>query len=153
MAHSHVGHNSVVGDHNTFANGALIAGHVEIADHVFIAGNCLVHQFVRIGRHAMIGGMSGVEGDVIPYGSVMGNRAALSGLNIVGLKRRGFSREDIHDLRTAYRLLFAQEGTLSERVDDVAEMFKNSDPVMEIVSFIRGDSSRAVIQPEIEHAA
>ena len=101
----------------------------------------------------MIGGMSGVENDVIPYGSVMGNRAYMSGLNIVGLKRRGFSREVIHTLRTAYRLLFAQEGTLSERVDDVAEMYHENEPVMEIVAFVRKDSSRAVCQPEIEHAA
>jgi UDP-N-acetylglucosamine acyltransferase len=153
MMGSHVAHDCQLGDGIVMANNATLAGHVEVGDCAVLGGLCAVHQFVRIGHHAMIGGMSGVEGDVIPYGSVMGNRATLSGLNIVGLKRRGFSREDIHDLRTAYRLLFAQEGTLSERVDDVAEMFKNSDPVMEIVSFIRGDSSRAVIQPEIEHAA
>ncbi len=153
MVGSHVAHDCQLGDGVIMANNATLAGHVEVGDYVVLGGLCAVHQFVRIGRHAMIGGMSGVEGDVIPYGSVMGNRAVLSGLNIVGLKRRGFSRDNIHDLRTAYRLLFAQEGTLSERVEDVAEMFKNSDPVMEIVSFIRGDSSRAVIQPEIEHAA
>ncbi len=153
MVGSHVAHDCQLGDGVIMANNATLAGHVEVGDYVVLGGLCAVHQFVRIGRHAMIGGMSGVEGDVIPYGSVMGNRAVLSGLNIVGLKRRGFSRDNIHDLRTAYRLLFAQEGTLSGRVEDVAEMFKNSDPVMEIVSFIRGDSSRAVIQPEIEHAA
>ncbi len=153
MMSSHVAHDCQLGDGIVMANNATLAGHVEVGDYAVLGGLCAVHQFVRIGHHAMIGGMSGVEGDVIPYGSVMGNRATLSGLNIVGLKRRGFSREDIHDLRTAYRLLFAQEGTLSERVEDVAEMFKSSDPVMEIVSFIRGDSSRAVIQPEIEHAA
>ncbi len=153
MVGVHVAHDCQIGDGVIMANNATLGGHVAIDDFAILGGMSAVHQFVRIGRHAMIGGMSGVEGDVIPYGSVMGNRAVLSGLNIIGLKRRGFSRDDIHDLRTAYRLLFAQEGTLSERVEDVAEMFKNSDPVMEIVSFIRGDSSRAVIQPEIEHAA
>jgi UDP-N-acetylglucosamine acyltransferase len=153
MVGSHVAHDCQLGNGVIMANNATLAGHVEVGDYVVLGGLCAVHQFVRIGRHAMIGGMSGVEGNVIPYGSVMGNRAVLSGLNIVGLKRREFSRDDIHDLRTAYRLLFAQEGTLSERVEDVAEMFKNSDPVIEIVSFIRGDSPRAVIQPEIKHAA
>jgi UDP-N-acetylglucosamine acyltransferase len=153
MVGSHVAHDCQLGNGVIMANNATLAGHVEVGDYAVLGGLCAVHQFVRIGRHAMIGGMSGVEGDVIPYGSVMGNRAVLSGLNIVGLKRRKFSRDDIHDLRTAYRLLFAQEGTLSERVEDVAEMFKNSDPVIEIVSFIRDDSPRAVIQPEIEHAA
>jgi len=153
MMGSHVAHDCQLGNGVIMANNATLAGHVEVGDYAVLGGLCAVHQFVRIGRHAMIGGMSGVEGDVIPYGSVMGNRAVLSGLNIIGLKRRKFSRDDIHDLRTAYRLLFAQEGTLSERVKDVTEMFKNSDPVIEIVSFIRDDSPRAVIQPEIEHAA
>ena len=97
--------------------------------------------------------MSGVEQDVIPYGSVMGDRARLSGLNIIGLKRRGFSRENIHALRTAYRLLFAQEGTLSERFEDVEEMFSSNDTVMEIVSFMRAESARGVCQPKLGNAA
>jgi UDP-N-acetylglucosamine acyltransferase len=96
----------------------------------------------------MVGGMSGVEMDVIPYGSVMGDRARLSGLNIVGLKRRGFSREDIHALRNAYRLLFAQEGTMAERLDDVASLFAGNSVVMDIVEFIRADSSRPLCQPK-----
>ncbi len=153
MMGSHVAHDCQLGDGIIMANNATLAGHVEVGDYAILGGLSAVHQFVRVGRYAMIGGMSGVEGDVIPYGSVMGNRAILSGLNIIGLKRHGFPRDDIHDLRTAYRLLFAQEGTLCERVEDVAETYKDSDPVMEIVSFIRCDSSRAVIQPEIEHAA
>jgi UDP-N-acetylglucosamine acyltransferase len=95
----------------------------------------------------MIGGMSGVESDVIPYGSVMGDRARLSGLNVVGMKRRGFSREDVHRLRNAYRLLFAQEGTMAERLGDVAELFSDHAPVMDIVNFIREDSNRAICQP------
>ena len=82
-----------------------------------------MHQFVRIGAHAFIGGLSGVENDVIPYGMALGNRAHLAGLNIIGLKRRGFAREEIHDLRRAYRLLFADEGTLMERVEDVGGEF------------------------------
>ena len=101
----------------------------------------------------MVGGMSGVENDVIPYGSVIGNRARLSGLNIVGLRRRGFSRDEIHDLRKAYRLIFAEEGTLTERLEDVAEDFANNEPVMEILDFIRAESTRAICQPGLEDAA
>ena len=112
-----------------------------------------MHQFVRIGRHAMIGGMSGVENDVIPYGTVMGYRAHLSGFNLVGLKRRKFPNNAIKDLRKAYRLIFAQEGTQAERLDDVSELFGHIEPVMEIVDFIRADSNRAICQPLFEDAA
>jgi len=101
----------------------------------------------------MVGGMSGIESDVIPYGSVTGNRARLAGLNIVGLRRRGFSRAEVTALRKAYRLLFAQEGTMVERLDDVAEMYKDNSAVMDIVDFIRSDSSRAICQPNVEHGA
>ena len=97
--------------------------------------------------------MSGVENDVIPYGSVTGNRAHLSGLNLIGLKRRNFGREQIHDLRNAYRLLFAEEGTMQERIDDVAESFGQNSLVMEIVEFMRGDSSRSICQPKLDRAA
>jgi UDP-N-acetylglucosamine acyltransferase len=147
MASAHVAHDCILGDHVIMANNATLAGHVRVGDFAFLGGLSAVHQFVRIGKHAMIGGMSGVENDVIPYGTVMGNRAYLSGLNIVGLKRRGFSREDIHSLRNAYRLLFAPEGTLSERLEDVAKLFVESAAVMDIVDFIRVDSSRALCTP------
>ncbi len=101
----------------------------------------------------MVGGKTGVEHDVIPYGSVTGNRARLSGLNIVGLKRRNFSRDDIHEMRKAYRLIFAEEGTLAERLQDVADDFTDVDPVMEIVEFIQADSSRSICQPGMDDAA
>jgi UDP-N-acetylglucosamine acyltransferase len=100
----------------------------------------------------MIGGLSGVENDVIPYGLVMGDRARLSGLNVIGLKRRGFSRDDIHTLRTAYRLLFAQEGTMAERLDDVAALYRESPPVMDVVEFIMVDSTRPICQPKSGNA-
>ena len=147
MVGAHVAHDCKLGDHVVMANNATLAGHVEVGDWALFGGLCAVHQFARIGRHAMIGGMSGVEHDVIPYGSVMGNRARLAGLNIVGLKRRGFTREQIHTLRTAYRLLFAQEGTMAERLSDVEEIYHDNEVVMEIVAFIRADSSRAICQP------
>ena len=117
------------------------------ADDVILGGLAAIHQFVRLGRGAMIGGMAGVVADVIPYGSVMGERAHLAGLNLVGLKRRGFSRETINDLRSAYRLLFADEGTFQERVEDVARVFAGAEQVMEIIDFIRADANRPLCQP------
>jgi UDP-N-acetylglucosamine acyltransferase len=147
MVGAHVAHDCLVGDHVIFANNATLGGHVTVGDFAIIGGLSAVHQFVRIGQHAMIGGASGVETDVIPYGSVLGNRAHLSGLNIVGLKRRNFGRETIHTLRRAYRLLFAPEGNMTERVEDVANLFVDCEPVMEIVAFVRQDTSRGICQP------
>ncbi|HLF58893.1 MAG TPA: acyl-ACP--UDP-N-acetylglucosamine O-acyltransferase [Alphaproteobacteria bacterium] len=152
MVGCHVAHDCRIGHHVILANNATLGGHVAIGDYAILGGLSAVHQFVRIGPHAMIGGMSGVEQDVIPYGSVMGDRARLSGLNIIGLKRRGFSRDNIHALRTAYRLLFAQEGAITERLDDVTEMFAGNETVMEIVSFMRAESARGVCQPKSGNA-
>lgn len=151
MVGSHVAHDCIVGNNVILANNATLAGHVELEDFVIIGGLSAVHQFVRIGKHAIIGGMSGVENDVIPYGSVMGDRARLSGLNIVGLKRRGFSRDQIHTLRNAYRVLFAQEGTLVERMNDVASMFDSNEAVNDIIAFMRADSSRAICVPKVSN--
>jgi UDP-N-acetylglucosamine acyltransferase len=118
MVGAHVAHDCRVGDHVTFANLSTLAGHVEVGDWVFMGGLCAVHQFSRIGRHAFIGGGGIVTKDIIPYGLVWGNHAHLEGLNLVGLKRRGFSRETINHLRSAYRLMFADEGTFQERLED-----------------------------------
>ena len=153
MVGAHVAHDCQIADNVIMANNATLGGHVSVGDHAILGGLCAVHQFVRIGRHAMIGGMSGVEHDVIPYASVMGDRARLSGLNIVGLKRRRFSREQIHNLRTAYRLLFAEEGTMAERLVDVSAMYKDEPAVMEIVEFINVDSNRSICQPKLDHPA
>lgn len=153
MMGAHVAHDCVVGDHVILVNNATLAGHVQVEDFAIVGGLSAVHQFVRIGRHAMIGGMTGVESDVIPYGTVTGNRAHLQGLNLVGIKRRGFDRDTIHSLRNAYRLLFAHEGTMSERVEDVAKMFADNEPAMEIVDFIRSETSRSVCQPKMDDVA
>ncbi|HUN51205.1 MAG TPA: acyl-ACP--UDP-N-acetylglucosamine O-acyltransferase [Candidatus Sulfotelmatobacter sp.] len=147
MANAHVGHDCQVGDNVVLANSVALGGHITLGDFAIIGGNSAVHQFVRVGKHAIVGGMTGVEHDVIPYGSVTGNRAHLAGLNLVGLKRRGFGRDDIHKLRTAYRLLFAQEGTLQERLEDVAPMFADSALVQEVIDFIRAPSQRGICQP------
>ena len=152
MVGSHVAHDCMIDDHVILVNNATLGGHVQIAEWAIIGGLSAIHQFVRIGRHAMVGGMSGIENDIIPYGSVIGNRARLQGLNIVGLKRRDFSRDVIHSLRNAYRLLFAQEGTMTERIEDVSNMMSGVELVMEIVDFMCADSSRGICQ-SLEDAA
>ncbi len=148
MVGVHVAHDCQIGDHVIMANNATLAGHVVVEDFALLGGLSAVHQFVRIGRHAMIGGMSGVERDVIPYGQVMGDRARLSGLNIIGMQRHGFSREDIQGLRSAYQFLFSAEGTFSDRVNEAADRFGGIRPVDDIIAFIRADSSRAICQPK-----
>ncbi|CAO3355752.1 acyl-ACP--UDP-N-acetylglucosamine O-acyltransferase [Azospirillum melinis] len=147
MMGSHVAHDCVVGDHVIMANNATLGGHVTLGDYVIIGGLSAVRQFVRIGSHAMIGGMSGVENDVIPFGLVMGDRARLAGLNLVGLERRGFKKDDIHALRAAYRMLFGPEGTFAERVDGVGRDFGERALISDVLSFIRAKEARSLCQP------
>jgi UDP-N-acetylglucosamine acyltransferase len=146
MAGAHVAHDCIVGDHVVFANNATLGGHVEVGDHVFMGGLSAAHQWSRIGRHAFVGGLAPVTRDVIPF-ALVGNDAHLEGINLVGLKRRGFSREAINDLRAAYRMLFAQEGTLQERVEDVAHIFAGSAEVQEVIAFVRADANRPLCLP------
>jgi len=150
MMGAHVAHDCIVGDHVTFANLSTLAGHVEIGDWVFMGGLCAVHQFTRIGRHAFVGGGGIVTKDVIPYGLVWGNHAHLEGLNLVGLKRRGFNRETINHMRSAYRLMFADEGTFQERLEDASESYGACAEVMEIIGFIRANAARPLCLPERE---
>jgi UDP-N-acetylglucosamine acyltransferase len=148
MVGAHVAHDCQIGNHVVMANNATLAGHVVVEDWAVLGGLCAVHQYVRIGKHAMIGGMSGVERDVIPYGQVMGDRARLCGLNIIGMQRRGFSREDVQVLRNAYHFMFSTGGTLIDRANETAERFGGIGPVDDIIAFIRADSSRAICQPK-----
>lgn len=150
MMSAHVAHDCQVGNNVILANNATLAGHVTVDDYVIVGGLSAVHQFVRIGPFAIIGGMSGVESDVIPFGLVKGERAHLAGLNMVGLERRGFSRDDVRELRNAYRVLFGPEGTLSERLEQTAARYKAQEQVMRIVEFIRAESSRPLCQPKAE---
>jgi UDP-N-acetylglucosamine acyltransferase len=143
----HIAHDCIVGDHVTLVNNATLGGHVRVEDFVIMGGLSAAHQYIRIGRHAFVGGMAGVNHDVIPFGNVWGNHAHLEGLNLVGLKRRGFSREVINTLRAAYRLLFAEEGTFQERLEDTAAAYVDSAQVMEIIDFIRADSNRPLTTP------
>jgi UDP-N-acetylglucosamine acyltransferase len=150
MVGVHIGHDCIVGDQVIMANTATLGGHVIVEDHVIMGGLSAAHQNTRIGRHAFVGGMAGVNHDVIPFGNVWGNHAHLEGLNLVGLKRRGFSREAINALRAAYRMLFAEEGTFQERLEDTAAAYADSPEVMEIVAFIRADSDRPLTTPQRE---
>ncbi len=148
LANAHVAHDCHVGNGVIFSNNVMLAGHCRVGDQVIIGGGAGIHQFVRIGQHAFVGGLAGVENDVIPYGMALGNRAYLAGLNIIGLKRRNFSREEIHQLRAVYRLLFADEGTLKERLDDVGEEYRHLAHVNEILDFIRAGENRSICVPK-----
>lgn len=149
MVGTHVAHDCRIGNRVIMANNATLAGHVEVGEQALIGGLSAVHQFVRIGKHAVIGGMSGVEHDVIPYGSVMGERASLAGLNLVGMKRRGYSRESIHAVRRAFKELFEiGTGTLTERASNLREQYKNHVEVMEILSFMQEGSKRSLCIPK-----
>lgn len=149
MVGSHVAHDCKLGNNVILANNATLAGHVEVGDFSIIGGLSAVHQFVRIGSHAIIGGMSGVEHDVIPYGSVMGERANLSGLNLVGLKRRGFDRDTIHALRGAYKLIFEEEaGTLAQRAEQAKIDYSDVKAVSDVLSFIENNGSRSLCVPK-----
>ena len=151
MGAAHVAHDCILGDHVILAQGALLGGHVVIDDFAILGGGAAVHQFVRIGAHAMIGGASAVERDVIPYGSVTGERAVLAGINLVGMKRRGYGRDELHATRNAWPKLFDGEGdTLQERVDRVAQEFEGVAAIGEIIDFMRTDTSRAFCQPKSE---
>lgn len=147
MIAAHVAHDCELGDNVTLVNGATLGGHVTIGEGAIIGGLSAVHQFVRIGAYAFVGGMSGIAADVIPFGMAIGNRANLCGLNIVGLKRKRFPREQIHELRQAYRMLFSTEGTLKERLEDVESMFSTNPLAKQIIDFIKIQSDRSFCVP------
>ncbi len=148
MAVAHVAHDCTVGDHVIIANNVVMGGHVSIADHAVIGGAAAIHQFVRIGRAAMVGGVSGVEADVIPFGSVIGNRARLAGLNVIGLKRRGFDRAQIQLLRSAFRALFRDAGVFAKRLAAVRTRYGSEALVAEVLAFIDAPSHRGLIRAE-----
>ncbi len=148
MVGVHVGHDAHVGHHVIFANNATLAGHVHVGDYAVLGGLSAIHQFVRVGAHSMVGGMSGVEHDVIPFTTVMGNRANFAGVNLVGMRRRGFTREDLNAVRTLFSTLF-EEGkeTLMERLHRLAAHHENL-AVEEIFKFMTTASDRAFCTPE-----
>jgi len=148
MAVVHVAHDCQLGSNVIIANNVVMGGHVHIGDHAVIGGSAALHQFVRIGRAAMIGGVSGVEGDVIPFGTVIGNRARLSGLNVVGLKRRGFDHSAVQTLRAAFKVLFRDSGVFATRLAETRQRFGSAPLVAEVLAFIDAPSKRGLIRAE-----
>jgi UDP-N-acetylglucosamine acyltransferase len=132
----HVAHNCVVGDDNIFANGAALAGHITVEDHVFLSNNVGAHQFVRLGRYAMVGGKSKIVQDVLPFLITDGNPARVRGLNALGLRRAGFSGESRRALKNAYQVLFRSGMPLAEALLELEQI--KDDDVSHLVSFIRG---------------
>ncbi|MBI3802827.1 MAG: acyl-ACP--UDP-N-acetylglucosamine O-acyltransferase [Nitrospirae bacterium] len=136
MAYVHVAHDCIVGNQVILANAATLAGHITIGDHAILGGLSGIHQFVNIGAYSMIGGCSAVAQDVPPFVSVAGNRAKLYGLNLIGLKRHGFSKEKIEALKGAYKLLFRSGLTFREAAKQAREKWKEVGEVESLVSFV-----------------
>tara|TARA_R110002110_G_scaffold81501_3_gene212084 strand:- start:3547 stop:4329 length:783 start_codon:yes stop_codon:yes gene_type:complete len=146
MAGCHIAHDAILGDRVIVVNSAAVAGHCIIEDDVIIGGLSGIHQFVRIGRGAIIGAVTMVTNDVIPYGLVQAPRGVLDGLNLVGLKRRGVARNDITALRAAFQMLAQGEGTFHDRAQRLGDE-TGSDYVREIVDFVMADTGRHFLTP------
>ncbi len=147
MTGAHVGHDALVGDNVVMANSATLGGHAQIGDRVFLGGLCAVHQNGRVGQGAIVGGLAAVTRDVIPYGSAWGNHARLHGLNLVGLKRKGYGKDEMRRLLAAYRDLFEGEGVFAERLTEVERTCADLPEIMEIISFIRDGGKRPLCLP------
>ena len=153
FANTHVAHDCSIGNNVTFVNGSGVAGHVEMGDNVIVGGGAAIHQFVRIGHHAFVGGLAGITADLIPFGMAIGNRASLSGLNLVGLKRSGYARADIYALRQCYKQVFDRSlGTLSENVERMKGE-DNSTIVQDILSFLSSTEKRSYLVPPLKGSA
>ncbi len=147
LANAHVAHDCILGNNIILSNACLIAGHCKIGDHVIMGGGAGVHQFCRIGQNAFIGGMAGLENDVIPFGVALGNRAYLGGLNVVGMKRFGMTREDIHAARAAYKHLFSGEIPVLQAAREMPDSIKNHEVVKKIADFVLSGDNRALCTP------
>jgi UDP-N-acetylglucosamine acyltransferase len=156
MAYSHFGHDCRIGNDVTLSNGVQIAGHVEIGDGVIMGGLAAAQQFSRIGRYAFVSGLSGVNSDIIPYGMALGMHAKLGGLNLIGLRRRGIPRENIHALRAAFRAIFQEtKGSIQERAADAAKRWSGVAEVQDVTNFILADAKRQIAPARVrgEHAS
>ncbi|MCO4316511.1 acyl-ACP--UDP-N-acetylglucosamine O-acyltransferase [Phyllobacterium sp. 21LDTY02-6] len=150
LAYSHVAHDCIIGDHVTFSNNVMIGGHVTVGNNVIIGGGAGIHQFVRIGHHAFIGGLAALASDLVPYGMAIGNHAYLGGLNIIGMKRSGMARPEIHNLRHAVRMLFDRSKAIKSRAEDVRAAFPGSAAVADLIDFITTDTKRAYCTPPLD---
>ncbi len=146
MAATHIGHDCQIGEGVIIASNATLAGHITIGDFAFIGGLAGIHQFCRIGSRAIVGGCAAVPRDVIPFASAFGNHAKLEGLNIIGLKRAGFSRSTVNALKEAFHAIFeVEEGSFAERVAGVAESYADIPEVMDIIEFLTEDAKRPIL--------
>ncbi|MEF2073235.1 acyl-ACP--UDP-N-acetylglucosamine O-acyltransferase [Consotaella aegiceratis] len=153
FAGAHVAHDCILGANVTLINNVMLAGHCVVGDYAIIAGGAGVHQFTRIGHHAYIGGLAAVEGDVIPFGMVIGNRAHLTGLNVIGMKRAGIGRDAIRNVRKAYRMLFSEDLTFRENMDEVQAEYPDDPLVQDLLNFIRAGGDRALCFPKASRPA
>ncbi|RCL02064.1 MAG: UDP-N-acetylglucosamine acyltransferase [Candidatus Tokpelaia sp. JSC189] len=153
LAYAHVAHDCILGHHVTFSNNVMIGGHVMIGNHVIIGGGGAVHQFVRVGHYAFVGGLAALTADLIPYGMAIGVHAWLGGLNIIGMKRSGLQRNEIHALRHAVSMLFDRTKPIRERAVDVQAVYSQSKAVADMITFISADSKRSFCTPKIDFDA
>ena len=148
MVGTHIAHDCIIGNNIIFANHSTLAGHVIIENNVVVGALSAIHQFSRIGEGAMIGGMSGVTADVVPFSTVMGNRAKLSGLNLVGLKRNNFDKSEITELRKVFKyIFFSKNRTLNDRINEIKKKKLNLYTVDTILNFLESKSKRSFTMP------
>lgn len=147
LAYAHVAHDCTLGNNVTFANNVMIGGHVTIGDSVIIGGGGAVHQFCRVGHHAFVGGLAALVHDLIPFGSAIGVHAHLAGLNIVGMKRSGMPRAEIHELRHAVKMLFDRNAPVRENAERVAMTYPQSASVKDLLSFMDFTAKRSYCAP------
>ncbi len=147
MVGSHIGHDCHVGDHVILVNHVMVGGHVVIDDYTYLGGMAGVQPFVRIGRNVVIGGMSKVDNDVIPFAKAMGNRCYLDGINLIGLERNGFTKAQINTIRSVYKSIFRNNtGTFRERIAQVKDTYGHNDHAKIILDFIESDHNRPIMQ-------
>lgn len=148
MVGTHIAHDCIIKNNVIFANNATLAGHVQISNNVIIGGLSAIHQFVRVGEGAIIGGMSGVTSDIIPYGSVVGNRAKLNGINLIGLKRKRIKKNQINAMRKLYKVLFEEKKmNFSERISNLNTEYYKFDLCKKIILFLQENNSRPICHP------
>lgn len=147
LANAHVAHDCKIGNNVIFSNAVMVAGHCHVGDNVIMGGGAGVHQFCRIGRNAFVGGLAGVENDIIPYGTALGNRAYLGGLNLIGMKRAGIDRDSINKARKAFKDIFNSDVPIVDAVK-IAEKEMGDDPIVAtILEFIKASENRSLCTP------
>ena len=148
MVYCHVAHDCKISNNIVLANNVQVGGHVIIENNAIVGGSCAIHQFSRIGESSMIGGMTGVLSDVIPFGLASGPRAALHGLNLIGLRRRGFSAAQISAVRGAYRQLFVQDGLFADKLNQLKAEQGSDEMVSLLIRFIEEGQDKNLCQPQ-----